>query len=245
MASNGLWGDADAPVPEPVKRECQVRRLVRGWRLDLAQREAGDDAALLAIVTAARAQTMELPIGLRPTVVRTLDALFALHAAAATLSADTTPMFVGVDCEFYRNTDNRQALSTVQLAFPTAVYVVVLAVPGFRETGVGADAGAVLQVLLDRTDVRVCGYQIAQDVDVLSRAFPGLLSPDRLERIVDVAMECQNLGLAAACKTYLGSGLDKSLSSSDWRSELSARQEEYAALDAEATRRLACVRLSV
>eukprot|EP00961_Rhodomonas_salina_P261271 3530979-Rhodomonas_salina.2 len=53
MASNCLWGDADAPVPEPVKRECQVRRLVRGWRLDLAQHEAGDDVALLCIVTAA------------------------------------------------------------------------------------------------------------------------------------------------------------------------------------------------
>eukprot|EP00961_Rhodomonas_salina_P236255 3192786-Rhodomonas_salina.1 len=97
---------------------------------------------------------MELPIGLRPTVVRTLDAMSALHTAAATLCTDTMPMLVGVDCEFYRDADNRQALSTVQLAFPTAVYVVVLAVPGFRETGVTADAGAVLQVLLERTDVR-------------------------------------------------------------------------------------------
>eukprot|EP00961_Rhodomonas_salina_P075816 1017416-Rhodomonas_salina.1 len=243
MASNSLWGDADAPVPEHAKRECQVRRLVRAWRLELAEREAGDDNEVLRVVREARAATLVLPPELQPVVVACQDTLYALHAAVASTLPDTRPLRVGLDCEFYRNADNRQQLSTLQLALPGVTYVVVMAVPGFRAAGVSSEAGAVLQVLLRRDDVQVCGYQVAQDLAVLARAFPDSLTQAMLERIVDVSVHCDNLGLAAACRRYLGAGLDKSLAASDWRQDLSSKQQEYAALDAEATRRLACVRL--
>eukprot|EP00961_Rhodomonas_salina_P081394 1094211-Rhodomonas_salina.1 len=125
MATDVLWGDSDAPVPEPVKRECQVRRLVRGWRLDLAEWAADSDAGLLAVVQAARARTMVLPASIETVTVCTEALLFSLHAAAASRTADTSPMRVGLDCEFYRDSNNRQALSTLQLAFPGTVYIIV------------------------------------------------------------------------------------------------------------------------
>eukprot|EP00961_Rhodomonas_salina_P081393 1094210-Rhodomonas_salina.1 len=68
---------------------------------------------------------MALPAGIETVTVCTEALLFSLHAAAASRTAETSPMRVGLDCKFYRDPDNSQALSTLQLAFPGTVYIIV------------------------------------------------------------------------------------------------------------------------